>query len=425
MPKPKAAGKALILTAAALALLYGLFTDPLLLTAAAAAAVLASYSLCVVLWKARQLSRSSLVNPDHVELRMVAGTTQHMEARIESGRAAMVYVKHPLSFCVIKPQPYRVNDRMVIEFSPSLAGLYESGWLELEVDSPLKAYGARVQLPFRTSLTVLPRVVPALLRALELLAAPGVTPYELPVQTIGRGSEYAETREYMYGDELRRIDWKATARLQKLMVKQFHQDSGGAVNLVYDLKAAGPVTRDEASAEFLTVATTLTAQSIPYTIVVVDEQNRIQAMKFRDPREALLTAVKMGLKTVEMDYGILYELLEPHAVREINTLLETIDEAIAMEEKAPNLLDAADTIVITCLLGDLTWLMDIYESLKPHNRRLVVHVASRIWLDSETLEQAYIEYERQIRLTAMLKKLGIEIKYAGAVEEVYARKDWA
>jgi len=96
-----------------------------------------------------------------------------------------------------------------------------------------------------------------------------------------------------------------------------------------------------------------------------------------------------------------------------------------MEEKAPKLLDAADTIVVSCLLGDLTWLMDIYESLKLHNRRLMVQVPSRIWLDSETLEQAYIEYERQIRLTAMLKKLGIEIKYAGAVEEVYARKAWA
>jgi len=130
----------------------------------------------------------------------------------------------------------------------------------------------------------------------------------------------------MPGDELRRVDWKATARLQKLMVKQFHQDSGGAVNLVYDLKTAGQVTRDEAAAEFLTLATMLTAQATPYTITLVDEQNRLQTTKFRDTRTALLKAVKTILETVEFDHGILYELVEPQNVR----------DAHASENNRPN-----------------------------------------------------------------------------------------
>jgi uncharacterized protein (DUF58 family) len=218
----------------------------------------------------------------------------------------------------------------------------------------------------------------------------------------------------MPGDELRRVDWKATARLQKLMVKQFHQDSGGAVNLVYDLKTAGPVTRDEAAAEFLTLATMLTAQATPYTITLVDEQNRLQTMKFRDTQTALLKAVKTVLETVEFDHGILYEFVEPQAMREMLTLLRIIDQTV--DEKTPRPLEAADTIAVTCLLGDLTWLMNIHDMLKASDRKLILHIPSKIWLDSTTLEHAYTDYEKQIRLTAKLKKLGIEIKYINVAQ---------
>jgi uncharacterized protein (DUF58 family) len=422
MLRLKAAGKTLILSAAALALLYGLFQDPILLLTAAAAAALAFYSLCAALWKMRQLKRLA-VKPDHVELRLVAGTTQAVEVKIESAGQAVVFVEHPLSFCRVKPQPCKVNEALALEFSPSLAGVYEADWLEVEADAPFKAYAVRVQLPFKTSLTVLPMVVPAAVRALELLAAMGATAYEVPVQAIGRGTEYAETREYAAGDDLRRVDWKATARLQKLMVKQFHEDAGGAVNLIYDLKAAGPVTRDEAAAEFLTAATALTAQATPYTITLVDEQNRLKTMKFRDARTALLTAVKTALKAVQVDYGILYELVEPQAMKEALMLLKLMDQTV--EEKALLLAEAADTIAVTCLLGDLTWLMDVHEALKARDRRLMLYAPSRIWLDSETLEQAYIDYERQVRLMAKLKRLGIEVRHIEALEKAYVMKSWA
>ncbi len=410
MLRLKASGKALTSSAAALALLHALFPDLIILSAAAAAAALSLYSLCVALWKVGQLKKLT-VKPDHVELRLVAGTSHAVEARIESDRPAVVFVEHPIGFCRVRPQPYRVSEGLVMEFSPSLAGVYQSDWLWVEAETPFKAYAARVQLPFKTSLTVLPRVVPAVVRALELLAALGTTAYEVPAQAIGRGTEYAETREYIAGDELRHADWKATARLQKLMVKQFHQDSGGAVNLIYDLKVAGPITRDEAAAEFLTVATALTAQATPYTITLVDGQNRLQTMKFRDTRTVLLAAIKIVLETVKVDYGILYELVEPQARRVAFALLKIAGQMIE-EEKAPRLMEAADTIAVTCLLGDLTWLMDIYEALKANDRRLVLHTPPRIWLDSDTLEQAYIDYERQIKLTAKLKKLGMEINYS-------------
>ena len=35
----------------------------------------------------------------------------------------------------------------------------------------------------------------------------------------GEGFEFAELREYVYGDDVRKIDWKTTAKLGKPFVK--------------------------------------------------------------------------------------------------------------------------------------------------------------------------------------------------------------
>jgi molybdenum cofactor biosynthesis enzyme len=95
------------------------------------------------------------------------------------------------------------------------------------------------------------------------------------------------------------------------------------------------------------------------------------------------------------------------------TLLRIIDQTV--DERTPKPLEAAGTIAVTCLLGDLTWLMNIYDMLKASDRKLMLHIPSKIWLDNNIPEQTYADYEKQARLTAKLKKLGIEIKYINVI----------
>lgn len=398
-----------MLSALALALLYALFRDPVILAVAGTLLALLLYSACATLLTTKRLNKVS-VEPDSVEVRLVAGDSRAVEVRLRSNWPAMVSVRHPMAFCKARPQPYKLNETLVLEFSPALAGEYQSDWLELEAEAPFKAFAACARVPFRTVVTVVPRVVAVAVRALELLASMGATGHEVPALAVGRGTEYAETREYMPGDDLRRMDWKATARLQKLMIKEFHQDLGGGVNIVYDIKVAGPVTRDEAAAEFLTLATALTAQAVPYAITIVDERNEMKTLEFEDARTALLTAIRVALRVAEVDYGVLYELLEPHTTKEALALLKMIEQTVEEKERMGRPKEALDTVVVTCLLGDLAWLMDLHETLKASNRRLVIHVLSRAWLDSKTLEQAYLEYERLGRLLAKFKRLGIEVR---------------
>lgn len=54
----------------------------------------------------------------------------------------------------------------------------------------------------------------------------------------GSSVEFAEHKEYSPGDELRHLDWKAYAKLDRYYVKQFEQESQLAIHLVFDASAS-------------------------------------------------------------------------------------------------------------------------------------------------------------------------------------------
>ncbi len=51
----------------------------------------------------------------------------------------------------------------------------------------------------------------------------------------GLGTEFESLREYAEGDDYRKIDWKASARHSKLVVRQFEQERNQAVMIVIDI----------------------------------------------------------------------------------------------------------------------------------------------------------------------------------------------
>lgn len=55
----------------------------------------------------------------------------------------------------------------------------------------------------------------------------------------GRGMNFAEVREYQYGDDIRSIDWNVTARSGTPFVKIFEEERELTVMLVVDVSASG------------------------------------------------------------------------------------------------------------------------------------------------------------------------------------------
>lgn len=55
----------------------------------------------------------------------------------------------------------------------------------------------------------------------------------------GRGLDFADVREYVPGDDVRRIDWNVTARLRKPFIKRHLEERELVMMIVVDLSASG------------------------------------------------------------------------------------------------------------------------------------------------------------------------------------------
>lgn len=63
----------------------------------------------------------------------------------------------------------------------------------------------------------------------------------------GRGLEFSHVRQYQFGDDVRAIDWKVTARRQTPYVRQFVEERDLLVVLIVDISASGRMGMGERS----------------------------------------------------------------------------------------------------------------------------------------------------------------------------------
>lgn len=85
-----------------------------------------------------------------------------------------------------------------------------------------------------TSIAVFPKIVETPHIFLKSRVT-GKWPGEVVSKTAGRGTEFLEVREYAPGDELRFINWKATARKRRLMTNKYALEKIADILLVIDV----------------------------------------------------------------------------------------------------------------------------------------------------------------------------------------------
>jgi uncharacterized protein (DUF58 family) len=93
----------------------------------------------------------------------------------------------------------------------------------------------------------------------------------------GYGLDLADLREYMYGDDVRHIDWNVTARLQTPYVREYNEEREVAAWFLLDLSASvdfgsRAVKKQAVSSEFVTVLAR----------ILTRHGNRVGAMLYGD-----------------------------------------------------------------------------------------------------------------------------------------------
>jgi len=114
-----------------------------------------------------------------------------------------------------------------------IRGYYEVGPLEVASTDPLSLFTAKVKVLGKEEIVVFPKFED--IRGLWLRPKrTAVWPGSIPSKRSGRGTEFYGIREYVTGDELRRINWKASARLNRLVSNEFEEERVTDVLIVVD-----------------------------------------------------------------------------------------------------------------------------------------------------------------------------------------------
>ncbi len=106
----------------------------------------------------------------------------------------------------------------------AVMGTHIYGPIRIKVLDPLGLFNISLVVPLHNRVRVLPRLFMdprEITLNLTSRLPGGVSLTNRP----GIGIEYFSTREYVAGMDYRHIDWRATARLQKLMVKEFEEEA--------------------------------------------------------------------------------------------------------------------------------------------------------------------------------------------------------
>jgi uncharacterized protein (DUF58 family) len=216
------------------------------------AAVLGSLVLITLAWvrmTAVRLRVSRVVTPARVH----AGESTRIEVSAKntgSGRTPVLHLSDPVAGtrgARLHLAPLRGNDtaQAAYRLPTDKRGVVNVGPLQLEIADPFglarrRAIAAPVQ-----SVTIYPRV--------DTIRVPSLggdeDPHGAAIRTnkLGQTSEeFFALRQYVLGDDLRRVHWKSTARSQELMVRQDENPWQDRTTIALDVR---PGSYDEAAFE--------------------------------------------------------------------------------------------------------------------------------------------------------------------------------
>jgi len=218
------------------------------------------------------------------------------------------------------------------QFTPRHRGRAEGGVLTVRLEGPwgLILRQARVSLPW--NLAVYPTLPPATRHALPAQVRRRREAGLRAVRALGEGRVFESLREWVTGDDTRAIDWKATARRGRAMVRQFEDERRQQVLIVIDAgrqltaESDGVPRLEKVLEAALALAQSAVAQDDNVGLLVFDDQVRhyVAPRRGRSALRAILEALaSVEGRLVEPDYPAAFRHLALRSRRRALTVLFT------------------------------------------------------------------------------------------------------
>ncbi len=126
------------------------------------------------------------------------------------------------------------QDEFNYELRPTERGEYYFGNLNVYVSSPLRIISRRFTFDNGNMVPTYPSYIQ--LRKYDLIAfSNNLFQYGIKkIRRIGHSMEFEQIKEYVNGDDIRTLNWKATAKKNALMINQFQDEKSQSVYMVID-----------------------------------------------------------------------------------------------------------------------------------------------------------------------------------------------
>ncbi|MEO9022166.1 MAG: DUF58 domain-containing protein [Ginsengibacter sp.] len=131
----------------------------------------------------------------------------------------------------IRPRGYK---KIRWHLKPLQRGEYHFGDIQLFVSSPLKLISRRFTIDAQETIPVYPAFMQ--LRKYQLFSTTTLQPESGShrMRKIGQSMEFEQIKEYVSGDDIRTLNWKASARKGGLMVNNFMEERSQQVYCIID-----------------------------------------------------------------------------------------------------------------------------------------------------------------------------------------------
>ena len=155
----------------------------------------------------------------------------------------------PVNYSLVEGYPIEMQDRttvlggfikakqrkeFVYIFKPKKRGEYSFRNVFVIVRSLFSLVSRRIDIPLQETIHVYPSVLQMKKYELLVFQQQKTSAGIKKIRRLGNNSEFEQIRNYVQGDELKTINWKATSRRNELMVNQYQEEKSQSIYCVID-----------------------------------------------------------------------------------------------------------------------------------------------------------------------------------------------
>lgn len=157
--------------------------------------------------------------------------------------------KLPVSLRIIDELPYQLQIRdfqyfmnlnpgetkeIHYKIKPTSRGNYEFDNINVYVSTILRLSERRIKIKAKQNIKVYPSIFQMKKYELQVFSKTAIFQGIKKVRRIGNNNEFEQIKNYVQGDDVRTINWKATSRRGELMVNQYQEERSQQVYCIID-----------------------------------------------------------------------------------------------------------------------------------------------------------------------------------------------